>query len=144
MVRRMHPSTLQLLSRFNYSHLARTPARDASRRFQKLAHELATFLPDGPETTVALRKLLESKDAAVRAALGDVEIELPEENVDVSLRGGLQVSSHIDAATVYGIRDRGACPICGAAPTAVCDGARHEQHDKAAAVQQPANPRDKQ
>ena len=33
------------------------------------------MLPPGPETAVALRKLLESKDAAVRAAL-----DLPKES----------------------------------------------------------------
>jgi gamma-glutamyl:cysteine ligase YbdK (ATP-grasp superfamily) len=44
--------------------------RDTSQMFHALAHELADRLPADPETTVALRKLLESKDCAVRASLG--------------------------------------------------------------------------
>lgn len=46
-----------------------------SAPFYDLAHRLALTLPPGPETTVALRKLLESKDAAVRSAL-----DLPQES----------------------------------------------------------------
>ena len=37
--------------------------------YRLLAHGLVRELPRNPERTVALRKLLESKDAAVRAAL---------------------------------------------------------------------------
>ncbi|MEV3995819.1 hypothetical protein AB0K62_09015 [Streptomyces halstedii] len=37
--------------------------------FRELAHQLDDRLPHGAEKSVALRKLLESKDAAVRAAL---------------------------------------------------------------------------
>jgi hypothetical protein len=37
--------------------------------YRALADQVANRTPDSPETTVALRKLLESKDAAVRAAL---------------------------------------------------------------------------
>lgn len=37
--------------------------------FCALAHELVARLPRGPERAVALRKLLEGKDAAVRAAI---------------------------------------------------------------------------
>jgi hypothetical protein len=40
-----------------------------SEQFAKLAHSLADNAPTGPELVVALRKLLESKDAAVRAKL---------------------------------------------------------------------------
>ena len=43
--------------------------RDVSRPFCELAETIATTLPRNPERTVALRKLLEAKDAAVRAAL---------------------------------------------------------------------------
>jgi hypothetical protein len=35
--------------------------------FFNLAHWIAANIPSGPERTVALRKLLEAKDAAVRA-----------------------------------------------------------------------------
>ena len=54
---------------FTYDHLRDGKLRDTSRRFHELAHELNALLPDGPEKAVALRKLLEGKDAAVRAAL---------------------------------------------------------------------------
>lgn len=43
--------------------------RDVSRLFRHLAERVVDLIPAGPERTVALRKLLESKDAAVRAAL---------------------------------------------------------------------------
>jgi hypothetical protein len=41
-----------------------------SELFANLAHEVAAA-SSNPETTVALRKLLESKDAAVRAVLAE-------------------------------------------------------------------------
>ena len=52
---------------FAYAHL---PAhlQEVSRPFSELAQAILR-LPRNPERTVALRKLLESKDAAVRAAL---------------------------------------------------------------------------
>ncbi len=57
-----------LLQFFEYGHL---PAhlQGASAPFWTIAHEHIMKLPRNPERTVALRKLLESKDAAVRAAL---------------------------------------------------------------------------
>ena len=57
-----------ILQFFTYKHLA--PAlQDISRPICELAETLATTLPRNPERTVTLRKLLEAKDAAVRAAL---------------------------------------------------------------------------
>lgn len=57
-----------ILQFFMFAHLP--PALQiVSRPFNVLAHELCQTLPRNPERTVALRKLLESKDAAVRAAL---------------------------------------------------------------------------
>lgn len=58
-----------LIRYFGFGHLPEGPLRNTSERFHHLAVELDEYLPDGPEKTVALRKLLESKDAAVRAAL---------------------------------------------------------------------------
>jgi hypothetical protein len=56
-----------LLQFFSYAHLP--PNLQAiSKPFCDLAVELM-FLPRNPERTVALRKLLESKDCAVRAAV---------------------------------------------------------------------------
>lgn len=52
---------------FAYSHLP--PAlQDVSQPFSVLAQRIME-LPRNPERTVALRKLLEAKDAAVRASL---------------------------------------------------------------------------
>ena len=53
---------------FEYRHLP-TRLQEVSRPFCELAHTLAHTLPRDPETDTALRKLLESKDAAVRAAI---------------------------------------------------------------------------
>lgn len=61
----MHPSIEAILQHFDYDHLPPELAA-VSQRFHDLAHELAAET-SGPETTVALRKLLEAKDAAVRA-----------------------------------------------------------------------------
>lgn len=53
---------------FTFAHLPEK-LQAASRPFCELAQQLDQELADGPEKSVALRKLLESKDAAVRAAL---------------------------------------------------------------------------
>jgi hypothetical protein len=52
---------------FTFAHLPER-LQEVSRPFAELAQTVLT-LPRNPERTVALRKLLESKDAAVRAAL---------------------------------------------------------------------------
>lgn len=57
-----------LLRFFHYSHLPEH-LQFTSRLFCGLARDLIDTLPRNPERTVALRKLLESKDAAVRANL---------------------------------------------------------------------------
>jgi hypothetical protein len=64
----MHPSITAVLRFFRYDHLA-PPLKEVSEPFFLLAKQVAERSPDDPETTVALRKLLEAKDAAVRAAL---------------------------------------------------------------------------
>ena len=63
-----HPATTGLLRWFEYQHLP-PHLQDVSVAFYKLAYELVLRLPDGPELTTALRKLLESKDCAVRARI---------------------------------------------------------------------------
>ena len=55
---------------FAYRHLPER-LRKVSKMFHDLAHELIGAAPNCEERRVALRKLLESKDAAVRAALED-------------------------------------------------------------------------
>jgi hypothetical protein len=53
---------------FAYAHLPPHLA-EVSKPFADLARTLIETLPRNPERTVALRKLLEAKDAAVRAKL---------------------------------------------------------------------------
>ena len=53
---------------FAYEHLPPHLAA-VSRPFAELANDIIATLPRNPERTVALRKLLEAKDAAVRAKL---------------------------------------------------------------------------
>jgi len=58
----------RLLQFFGYAHLPAHLA-DVSKPFGELAVSLDETLPDNAEKTVALRKLLEAKDCAVRAVL---------------------------------------------------------------------------
>jgi hypothetical protein len=51
---------------FAYDHLP-TDLQSISAPFAELARTIETGIPRNPERTVALRKLLEAKDAAVRA-----------------------------------------------------------------------------
>lgn len=65
----MHLATQAILKYFAYDHLPEQLA-GVSRLFHDLAWKQAETLPEGPEVTVCLRKLLEAKDCAVRAMLG--------------------------------------------------------------------------
>lgn len=55
-----------ILQFFAYAHLP-SHMQDVSRPFGEMAESIVNTLPRNPERTVALRKLLEAKDAAVRA-----------------------------------------------------------------------------
>lgn len=57
-----------LLQFFAWGHLP-LPMQEVSRPFGELAAKIDDTLPDNPEKTVALRKLLEAKDCAVRAVI---------------------------------------------------------------------------
>lgn len=57
-----------ILQFFEFGHLPPN-LQDVSRPFCELAKQVIETLPRNPERTVALRKLLEAKDAAVRALL---------------------------------------------------------------------------
>ena len=59
----------RLLQFFEYGHLQDPALKEVSKKFHFLAHNLAGSLPENPESTVALRKLLEAKDCAVRSVL---------------------------------------------------------------------------
>lgn len=57
-----------LIQFFEYEHLPEH-LKSVSQPFYITAHNLYRDLPRNPESTVALRKLLESKDCAVRAVV---------------------------------------------------------------------------
>ncbi len=60
---------LEFLSQyFSYEHLPER-LQVVSKPFCELAETMLTLLPRNPERTVMLRKLLESKDCAVRALI---------------------------------------------------------------------------
>jgi hypothetical protein len=58
----------RMLQWFEYKHLP-DHLKLVSMKFYELARALCAAVEPGPERTVALRKLLEAKDAAVRAKL---------------------------------------------------------------------------
>lgn len=59
---------MYLLQFFAYKHLP--PHLQAiSKPFHDMATEMAKNLPQNPESTTAIRKLLEAKDCAVRSVL---------------------------------------------------------------------------
>ena len=51
---------------FSYSHLP-LQLQEVVKPIAELAHLMEDTLPDGPEKSVGMRKLLEAKDAFVRA-----------------------------------------------------------------------------
>ena len=68
----LHPSTEEVLKYFDYDHLPTGRLQQVSVEFKILADKLVQnegWNLSGPELTMALRKLLEAKDWAVRAAL---------------------------------------------------------------------------
>ena len=63
-----HPGTLGLIRFFEHQHLPET-LQQFSKPCADLAAEMVRTIPDGPELSAGLRKLLEAKDCFVRAAL---------------------------------------------------------------------------
>ena len=63
-----HPSTQQVARHFTCDHLPPN-LKSVSEPCGALAVMMIAKLPDGPELTAGLRKLLEAKDCFVRAAL---------------------------------------------------------------------------
>lgn len=59
---------MYLLQFFKYEHLPEH-LQQVSKPFCELANQITKDLPSNPETTTAIRKLLEAKDCAVRAKL---------------------------------------------------------------------------
>lgn len=64
-----HPATRQILRWFAADHLPQGRLRRTSSIIANHAHYLAATLPDGPELSAGLRKMLEAKDCFVRAAI---------------------------------------------------------------------------
>lgn len=63
-----HHSTTSIVRFFAYNHL-RSDLAEVSKVFADAMLTVCALVDDGPELAVALRKLLEGKDAAVRQAL---------------------------------------------------------------------------
>ncbi|MFA0001475.1 hypothetical protein AB4428_24500 [Vibrio lentus] len=63
------PTPPKILQYFKYLHLP-DRLQTVSKPFNELASLIAEDLPDNEEREIALRKLLEAKDCAVRAMLG--------------------------------------------------------------------------
>jgi len=63
-----HDPHAEILRYFEYAHLPPGIMMDTSRSFHALAQRVVTTLPSSVERSAALRNLLISKDAAVRAA----------------------------------------------------------------------------
>lgn len=69
----MTPYTVEhIMQFFKYSHLT-VELQDISKPFSHLAGFITATVPRNPERTVALRKLLEAKDSAVRAYMAKDE-----------------------------------------------------------------------
>jgi hypothetical protein len=64
-----HPAVAGVLRFFEHDHLPPGEIRDMARMYGDFAYSLAYGHNPDPELIVALRKLLESKDAAVRCAV---------------------------------------------------------------------------
>ena len=54
---------------FSYKHLPDNELRSISIECTELAESMDDTLPDGPEKSAGLRKLLEAKDCFVRAVI---------------------------------------------------------------------------
>ena len=70
-----HPATDSLLGYFTKLP-TKTPVSvldEIRRHCEAHARIMASMLPDGPELTTGLRKLLEAKDCFVRAAIVDAD-----------------------------------------------------------------------
>jgi len=67
-VAQRHPATRQILRWFRSVHLPEH-LQEVARPMEVAAHGYVNILPDGPELTTGLRKMLEAKDCMVRAAI---------------------------------------------------------------------------
>lgn len=63
-----HPNTVHLATLFEFGHLP-PHLQTVSAKCADLATAMIQALPDGPELSAGLRKLVEAKDCFVRAAV---------------------------------------------------------------------------
>lgn len=68
-LRAYHHAVAAVLRFFEADHLPEGPIKDMALTYRSMAYGLANRIDPDPELTVALRRLLESKDAAVRAVV---------------------------------------------------------------------------
>ena len=61
--------TTPIMRYFTHQHLRHPATKIASQATGDLARLMNDFLPNGPEKSAGLRKLLEAKDCFVRSAL---------------------------------------------------------------------------
>jgi hypothetical protein len=71
-------ATRQIARWFSYEHLPAGTPRHVSAMCAHMAAEILREVPDGPELTAGLRKLLEAKDCFVRAAIGAADSAVTE------------------------------------------------------------------
>lgn len=64
---RPDPTSDRMLRWFDWGQIIGEPARTVAFHYNELALTVCQEVGPGPERTVALRKLLESRDAALRA-----------------------------------------------------------------------------
>lgn len=72
-----HPGTRHIMQYFTYGHLAKSEMQAVSAACGQLAEQMVATLPDSPELTEGLRKLLEAKDCLVRAMVTAIKTEQP-------------------------------------------------------------------
>lgn len=84
-----------LLQFFSFAHLPEH-MQTVSKPFHDLAHEIVAKCPMNPERTVALRKLLEAKDCAVRSLIFKAEEKTPVAKVEE------RKLKHLKTAKLYG------------------------------------------
>lgn len=65
-----HPAVDHIMQYFKSDHLPEK-IRETSATCANLAQQMIRSLPDNPEKTVGLRKLLEAKDCFVRAKMAE-------------------------------------------------------------------------
>lgn len=90
--------SVDILQYFNYDHLP-DRLQDTSKVFHTLAHWIVENLPANEERSVALRKILEAKDAAVRAKVFMKEpapsLEALKNHIEEEVREGERIISDV-------------------------------------------------